>query len=148
MAPLGLTDVSQGNVLGDFDAWLSDEFWPGVQMAFPFETSEHINQDPNELLQAIGDGSSNLHLKVLDIIELATEEHQKYHMEIELPYGTTYRLGDYLEVYPRNSPEDLIELFDYSRTRSLGASDSLLHNIHGRLEFGQPASLKVREHTF
>ncbi|KAK0452920.1 fatty acid hydroxylase [Desarmillaria tabescens] len=50
----------------------------------------------------------------------------KHHIELELPHGMTYRVGDYLSILPQNPPRDIHRVFS-----------------HFRLPFDQEASIRI-----
>ncbi|KAK0471086.1 fatty acid hydroxylase [Armillaria novae-zelandiae] len=50
----------------------------------------------------------------------------KHHIELELPHGMNYRVGDYLSILPQNPPRDVHRVFS-----------------HFKLPFDQEASIKI-----
>lgn len=83
----------------------------------------------------------------------AATDRPKYHMEIELPKDVTYNVGDYLEVYPENSEEDLKRLLQVFKIKDKEDADPIIMAIFTRLELNQPATANVcfsgffRHHT-
>lgn len=148
----GLADVAEGNVTGDFDTWMQDSLWPSVSMTFSTATVNATMEDLTSLLQHpasdLEKHPDTLEARVLEVKVLTElEDRPKYHMEIELPAGATYEVGDYLEVYPRNTEEDMESLLQVMRIHGYDVSDPLISMIHSRLELHQAASAKVRRHT-
>lgn len=85
--------------------------------------------------------------KIIEVAALtASEDRPKYHMEIQIPENNRYNVGDYLEVYPKNSAQDLETLRDILRAQSHDLTDPLVFAIHARLELHQQANSKV-DHT-
>lgn len=145
----GLADVAEGNVTGDFDTWMQDSLWPSVSKAFSTATVNATTEDLTSLLHNSTSGPNKhpdtVEARVLEVKALTKlEDRPKYHMEIELPTGATYEVGDYLEVYPHNTEEDMESLLQVMRAHGYDVSDPLISTMHSRLELHQPASAKVR----
>lgn len=148
----GLADVAEGNVTGDFDTWMQDSLWPSVSKAFSTATVNATTEDLTSLLHNPTSGPEKhpdtVEARVLEVRALTKlEDRPKYHMEIELPAGATYEVGDYLEVYPHNTKEDMESLLQVMQIQGYDVSDPLVSMIHSRLELHQPASSKVRRHS-
>jgi cytochrome P450/NADPH-cytochrome P450 reductase len=142
----GVADVAEGNVTGDFDTWMQDSLWPAVSRTFPTGTVDATTETvtnrldvpvPCEHTDAIEAGV----VEVKAFTQL--EDQPKYHMELKLPAGVAYELGDYLEVYPHNIEEEMDSLLQVMRARGYDLSDPLISTMHSRLELHQPASVKV-----
>lgn len=142
----GVTDVTEGNVIGDFDTWLQDCLWPAVSRKSSTDTIDAITEALTTLLHV---PTSNEHpnameAQVVDVKALTEgEPRPKYHMEVKLPTGTSYEVGDYLEVYPNNTKEDIGNLLEVMRILGYGVSDPLKSTMHPHHELHQPASSKV-----
>ncbi|KAH8787857.1 fatty acid hydroxylase [Diaporthe sp. PMI_573] len=141
----GVADEAEGNVTGDFDTWMQDSLWPVVSRTFPTGTVDATTETvtnrldvpvPCEHTDAIEAGV----VEVKALTEL--EDQPKYHMEIKLPAGAAYEVGDYLEVYPHNIEEEMDSLLQVMRAQGYDLSDPLISTMHSRLELHQPASVK------
>lgn len=142
----GATDVTEGNVTGDFDAWMQDSLWPSVSKAFSTAKVSATTESLTSMLHIPGsdEHADAVQASVLEIKAMTENEPRpKYHMEIKLPAGTTYDVGDYLEVYPQNTREDTDGLLQVMRSQGHDLSDPLISAMHSRLELHQPASSRV-----
>ena len=107
IADMGISDVSEGNVIGDFETWLDHLLWPALQKDIPaastgpedvmVEAEVSTKERATRLRQDVQVGTVK-DVKVLT----APGEPQKYHMEISLPPESCYECGDYLAVLPQN----------------------------------------------
>lgn len=146
----GVADVTEGNVIGDFDAWMQDSLWPSVSKAFSTAAVEATTESITSLLYNSTSAPDN-HPNAIEaqVVEVRTltelEDRPKYHMEIKLPAGETYEIGDYLEVYPHNTKEDMDNLLQVMQIQGYDLADPLVSMMHSRLELHQPASTKVRD---
>lgn len=100
---MGSTDVSEGKVLDDFGHW-QDELIKIVRTDDP-TSKQQGPSSPEELAQISTNTraqhlSSGLSLGKVKEVRLLTEpgEPAKKHMEVELPEGMEYEVGDYLSV--------------------------------------------------
>ncbi|CAH0045995.1 unnamed protein product [Clonostachys solani] len=141
-AARGATDVSRGDILGDFESWQSEQFWPGISHLFG-ETIVSSEPDYLSLLdqKSENEPSNGVQVEVVQVTKMtAATDRPKYHMEIELPKDTTYNVGDYLEVYPQNSQEDLDRLLQVFKVGDKEDADHIIMAIFTRLELNQPAT--------
>lgn len=111
LVPLGLTDVSRGNEMTDFETWEDEHLWPALMSKYDtvrvhgtaldveitHPRRDTLHQDVNE---GIVTSSRTL--------SSASASSRKEHVEIQLPKGMTYRAGDYLTVLPVN-PSDTVQ---------------------------------------
>lgn len=144
----GAADVAEGNITGDFDTWMQDSLWPGMSKAFSAATVETTTDGLTSLLHNPSSASEKnpdaIEAQVVEVKALTElEDRPKYHMEIKLPPGASYEVGDYLEVYPHNTKEDMESLLQVMRTQGHDLADPLISTMHSRLELHQPASSKV-----
>lgn len=142
----GVTDVTEGNVIGDFDTWLQDCLWPGVSKKFSTDTVDATTETLTGMLHVPTsyEHPNAIQAQVVDVESLTEgEPRPKYHMEVKLPTGASYAVGDYLEVYPNNTKEDMESLLEVMRVLGYDVSDPLISTMHSRLELHQPASSKV-----
>lgn len=142
----GVADVAEGNVIGDFDTWMQDSLWPGVSKTFPTATVNATTEDLTSMLHMPGSDEHPDAVKA-QVVEVRAmtgqEDRPKYHMEIKLPTGAAYNVGDYLEVYPHNTKEDMDSLLHIIQIQGAGISDVLVSTMHSSLELHQPATIKV-----
>lgn len=147
LAPRGVADVTEGNILSDFDAWQADHLWPGISRVYATSTVS-FTKDLLDITQlpahAAKDNAHAFDAEVVRVKALtASEDRPKYHMELQIPGDIQYKVGDYLEVYPQNSTEDLESLKSVLRARGHDLADPLVSTVHNRLELRQQASSKV-----
>uniref|UniRef100_A0A8H7NPF5 Bifunctional cytochrome P450/NADPH--P450 reductase n=1 Tax=Bionectria ochroleuca TaxID=29856 RepID=A0A8H7NPF5_BIOOC len=141
-AARGATDVSRGDILGDFESWQSEQLWPGISYLFG-ETIVSNEPDYLSLLdqKPANESSNGVQVEVIQVTKMtAATDRPKYHMEIELPKDVTYNVGDYLEVYPENSEEDLKRLLQVFKIKDKEDADPIIMAIFTRLELNQPAT--------
>lgn len=144
----GLADVAEGNVTGDFDTWMQDSLWPSVSKKFSTATvdatTENLTSLPFNPSSAYDKHTDAIEAQVVEVRALSElEDRPKYHIEIKLPTGAKYEVGDYLEVYPNNTKEDMDSLLQVMQIQGYDLSDPLISMMHSRLELHQPASSKV-----
>lgn len=138
--------MTEGNVIGDFDTWLQDCLWPGVSKQFSTDTIDATTEALTSLLHipTSYEHPNAIEAQVVDVQALTEgEPRPKYHMEVKLSTGASYEVGDYLEVYPNNTKEDMDSLLEVMRVLGYDVSDPLISTMHSRLELHQPASSKV-----
>ena len=102
--------MAEGNVTGDFDTWMQDSLWPAVSRTFPTGMVDAVTETlVSQLdLPASYEHTDAIEAGVVEVKALTElEDRPKYHMEIKLPTGAAYEVGDYLEVYPHNTEEDM-----------------------------------------
>ncbi|KAK2596463.1 hypothetical protein N8I77_013353 [Diaporthe amygdali] len=143
----GVADVTEGNITGDFDTWMQDSLWPGVSKAFSTATVDATTESLTSLLHVPSSASDKhsdaIKAQVVEVRALTElEDRPKYHMEIKLPTGASYEVGDYLEVYPHNTKEDMDSLLQVLRIQGHDLPEPLISIMHSRLELHQPASSK------
>lgn len=148
LAPRGVADVTEGNILSDFDAWQADHLWPGISRVYATSTISTTAQDLLDITQLPAQAAKdNAHAFDAEVVEVkaltASEDRPKYHMELQIPGDIQYKVGDYLEIYPQNSPEDLESLRSVLRAQGHDLADPLVSAVHTRLELHQQASSKV-----
>lgn len=144
----GETDVTEGSILSDFDAWQADHLWPGVSRVYGTEQmSSNIESsiDPVQISAHSAKAYANvLEAEVTEVKSMAhKDDRPKYHMEIRLPDSVHYMVGDYLEVYPENSAREKETLMAILRSRGHDLDNPLIRTICSHLELHQQASLKV-----
>ena len=104
LLPRGESDVSQGTIFDDFDAW-SDQLWKTLSAGVEqqgCESSLEISLDTTSR-------ASNLRYKLQDATILTNERithaeaPEKRHITLQLPADMQYEAGDYLAVLPLNN---------------------------------------------
>ncbi|KAK3290376.1 cytochrome P450 [Chaetomium fimeti] len=114
---MGLTDAAQGDMFTDFEQWEDDVFWPAIEAKYGAadgapEADETVNSDSLDV-QFSSPRSSTLRQDVKEATVLAERvltaagSSPKKHMEVQLPDGVTYKVGDYLAVLPVNSKDSI-----------------------------------------
>ena len=111
IAETGLSDVSAGNVMADFETWLDNALLPALKRESP---RSGATQTVSKLPEAEAEISTDERVAILrqDLhvgivkdargLTSAEEKPAKRHMEIELPPDSIYECGDYLAVLPQN----------------------------------------------
>ena len=110
LAEIGLSDVSQGNAMADFENWLDEILLPQLKALSPqsAESSDENLSNGNLAEVSTGERPATLRqdllvgtVKDVKVLTAAGEQPQKRHMEVELPAGSAYECGDYLAVLPQ-----------------------------------------------
>ncbi|SPO06415.1 probable bifunctional P-450:NADPH-P450 reductase [Cephalotrichum gorgonifer] len=133
IVPAGLSDVSAGTTLTDFETWEDEGLWPALKEKYSVSAAgvgaEGAKQGAGMKVEVQSPRTSALRQDVEDatVVEARTLSEggaEKRHIEIKLPEGTTYEAGDYLAVLPLN-PEKTI------------------HRVMRRLEIPRDANLSI-----
>ncbi|KAJ4392348.1 hypothetical protein N0V93_005974 [Gnomoniopsis smithogilvyi] len=148
MASRGVADVSEGNVLSDFDAWQFEQLWPGIAKLYRENVTAVITAGAlniNQLSRVLAKDSSHMfNASVLQVSALTgSEDRLKYHMDLKLPENIRYRVGDYLEIIPENSAEDVEVLMGILRDRECDLTDPIIPMMCSHLELRHKAGAKV-----
>jgi cytochrome P450/NADPH-cytochrome P450 reductase len=107
---MGLSDVAEGDMFTDFEQWEDEVFWPAIEAKYGTARveSEELASDSLDV-QFSSPRSSTLRqdVKEATVVEervlTAEGAPPKKHIEIQLPGGMQYKVGDYLAVLPVNS---------------------------------------------
>jgi cytochrome P450/NADPH-cytochrome P450 reductase len=105
---IGLSDLAEANVFGDFEDWEEEVLWPQLNP---------VDEDASQLIplstveaeiSTNARATSLSHDLVVGVVQdtiILTSAGQptKRHMEIQLPSGSNYECGDYLAILPLNS---------------------------------------------
>ncbi|PSS05126.1 P450 family fatty acid hydroxylase [Coniella lustricola] len=147
IASRGAADVSEGSVLSDFDAWQSEHLWPGIARIYDVEENidpEGGGFDINRFCSVLAQDSFNTFDAPVERVMALTEstDRPKYHMELQLPDNMDYQVGDYLELVPQNSVEDVECLMGVLGDRGHDLADPTIPVICSHLELRQQASAK------
>ncbi|KAH9983770.1 cytochrome P450 [Xylariaceae sp. FL0662B] len=146
LAPRGSVDVGDGTTFQGFETWLADHFWPGLAKVQGFEEVAFIPDsfDPlNSHAAFVSVHSHCFDAKVKSIAQLTKSTRRpKFHMEIELPSGTTYDPGAYLEVYPCNSSDMVKDLVQVFKARGYSETDPGIALIASCRELHHPATTR------
>ncbi|TVY56947.1 Bifunctional cytochrome P450/NADPH--P450 reductase [Lachnellula cervina] len=113
IVPMGLSDLTEGNVFGDFEDWEEEVLWPKLTLD---ETD--ISQLSVPVSAIAAEISTNARASTLrhDLVVgtvnetrilTAEGESVKQHMEIQLPSDSNYECGDYLAILPLNSEKNV-----------------------------------------
>lgn len=145
----GVADAGDGNIFGDFDTWQADQLWPGMERIYGAQVMDNsvhsVIEAGSELAGTTTSVKSQIQARVKEVRALTREEDRpKYHVELDLPGGTTYEVGDYLEVYPHNSEHDIEKLQQMLKMQGYDEPEHLASVIGSKHELNQPASAKVR----
>ncbi|CAK1362562.1 unnamed protein product [Cercospora beticola] len=99
----GETDVSQGTIFDDFDAW-SDTLWKVLSP----DVAQNDSQSTFEIELSTTSRASHLHYRLQNakVLENKRITHpvapEKRHLTLQLPTDMRYEAGDYLAVLPLN----------------------------------------------
>lgn len=116
IAEMGLSDVSQGNPIADFESWMDKTLLPELKKLSPHAGDRTAAPEIEiEADVSTGERVALLHqdlqvgtVKDVKVLTTDGEMPEKRHMEVELPPGSTYECGDYLAVLPQ-SPEQNVK---------------------------------------
>ncbi|SPQ24102.1 e2a51f95-6abf-42a6-9920-1dc86cb453bc [Thermothielavioides terrestris] len=117
----GLSDVAQGDMFSDFEQWEDDVFWPAIGAKYGTAGAAAANGDEHggdPLSASLEVRFSTPRSSTLrqDVKEATVVEERtltapgappKKHIDIQLPAGMSYKVGDYLAVLPVN-PRDSV----------------------------------------
>ncbi|KIW27725.1 uncharacterized protein PV07_07435 [Cladophialophora immunda] len=105
----GQSDVAEGKVFDDFDAWQDEKLWPALSAdAGADEFLEALDMEISTSARA-----SHLRHNVQEAMvlenELLTDPsiQEKRHTEFKLPTNMTYEAGDYLALLPVNNVQTI-----------------------------------------
>lgn len=148
MASRGIADVSEGSVLADFETWQSEELWPGIARYYHNSATTNAKTDVfdiDEFSKVLAKDSSHaFQASVLQVVALThSEDRLKYHMKLELPKNIKYHVGDYLELVPENSAEDVECLMGVLQDHGCDLADPMIPMMCTHLELRHKASAKV-----
>ncbi|KAG6364458.1 hypothetical protein INS49_006059 [Diaporthe citri] len=106
LAPRGVADVTEGNILSDFDTWQADHLGLEYPKLMPLSIVGTTTKDLIGITQfpahIAKDNAHAFDAKIVEVAALtASEDRPKYHMGIQVPENIQYKVGDYLEVYPK-----------------------------------------------
>lgn len=167
LIPLGLTDVSKGNMYGEFEDWLEDHLWPSICEKSSNDTPV-VESAAMEMEISTQARASTLRydvsLGLVSNVKTLTAEGEpiKCHMEIQLPTDASYECGDYLAVLPLNPNEAVERVMSHFKLpwdtvitlKGTGPSTiptntplSVHDVLRGYVELSQPATKKVRSHN-
>lgn len=117
---MGLTDVAQGDMFTDFEQWEDDVFWPAIvaQYGTAGVVANGVNQGDSQLSPSLDVMFSTPRPSTLrqdfreatviaEKILTSPDAPPKKHIDIQLPDGMTYKVGDYLAVLPVNPKESV-----------------------------------------
>ncbi|KAG9256206.1 NADPH--cytochrome P450 reductase-like protein [Emericellopsis atlantica] len=166
----GSSDAAKGDITGQFDDWADNQLLPAVVSSGPHSSASSGQQVPTVALTSavameLKEQGRAAHLQqkvdwaVIKAAGCLTPpgEPEKRHLEIKLPEGVSYSVGDYLMVLPRNSESQIRRVIrrfsvpsDSVITISDGGSTTLPVNVPlpvsellmGYVELTQPATKK------
>lgn len=123
LTPRGLADAADGNITDSFETWEAQHLWSSIDKAYGItSSSEHANQvldvhvgkSSGAQLESSKTAPVNInefslqHATVQQVRALTSSDTStKYHIQVQLPEGMTYDVGDYLEVLPRTTRQDV-----------------------------------------
>ncbi|QIX01142.1 hypothetical protein AMS68_006659 [Peltaster fructicola] len=107
IAKLGATNVAEGKIFDDFDAWQDGELWPKLtDNKASSSSTEGLNVDFS-ISSSAGDSAYGVKEAIVVSNDVLTKKGvpEKRHIELQLPSDMTYEPGDYLAVLPTNSAD-------------------------------------------
>lgn len=113
---MGLTDVADGDMFTDFEQWEDDVFWPAIEAKYgtagaAVETDNSLSASLDVQFSSPRSSTLRQDVKeatvVSETVLTASGASPKKHIEIQLPKGMAYKVGDYLAVLPVNSKETI-----------------------------------------
>jgi cytochrome P450/NADPH-cytochrome P450 reductase len=110
IAPIGFSDVADGNVFGDFEDWEDEVLWPQLS-----SNTKDLDHHDNPITAEISTDkrASSLRYDVFvgtvksNKTLTADGEPVKRHMEVQLQTLSEYECGDYLAILPLNSEKSV-----------------------------------------
>jgi cytochrome P450/NADPH-cytochrome P450 reductase len=167
LAERGVCDVANGDIFGDFDNWLEKHLLPSLAIG-QYRTNGNLSDaTPLQSLKlelSTESRAAHLQQNVQWANVTATKcltapgQPEKRHIEIQLPSGMTYAVGDYLAVLPINPegvvhgvinkfglPWDAIITITEAGGTFLPVSEPISVSVllQGYVELSQPATRKV-----
>lgn len=110
LVPMGIADISNGNLLSDFKDWEDQKCWPALRDVYrtALEDTEQGSATPE--LQVVvctpQTAAARRHMQTGQVERQAVlcelGHTVKRHMEIKLPLGMVYSAGDCVAILPRN----------------------------------------------
>lgn len=148
MAARGVADVSEGNVVSDFNTWQSEQLWPGIAKCYQANATTDMKLktfDIEQFSRVLARNSSHtFNASIVQVSALtSSKDRLKYHMELKLPENIQYQVGDYLELVPKNSAADVECLMGILRDRGCDLADPIVGIICSHLELRHKAGAKV-----
>lgn len=117
---MGLTDVAQGDIFTDLEQWEDDLFWPAIEARYGTRAGSVDNDDSlasdslNVRFSSPRSSTLRHDVKEATVVNervlTAPGVPPKRHIEIQLPEGMTYKVGDYLAVLPVNSKQSIARI--------------------------------------
>lgn len=111
IVPLSCTDAADRDMFSDFERWEDDLLWPALKQKYDVVATTGSNTSGitvelkstrKEILRQNLEEATVLGEKTLTTPNALTT---KKHIDIQLPKGMSYKVGDYLNVLPHNLPE-------------------------------------------
>ncbi|EOO57801.1 NADPH-cytochrome P450 reductase [Bacillus cereus VD196] len=153
----GATRFSQrgeADVSGDFDKQLEEwkfQMWKDARKIFDLRLNENTEKEQNTLnIQFVNNlvetpltkSSEVLHVSFIENCESqqSNSEQSKRHIEIQLSKGVTYKEGDSLGVFPRNSKENVDRIL---KRFGLNGKDQVILTTSGGPAFHLPLERPV-----
>lgn len=111
LAALGLGDVAAGDVFNEFDIWQDGTLWPALggddgDGETGFEVEVDTTSRPSTLRQDVKEA-----VVISNTMLTPESDAEKRHIELELPSGTSYQIGDYIAVLPLNNSKTVRRVF-------------------------------------
>lgn len=111
LVPLFCTDAADRDMFSDFERWEDELLWPALKQKYGVSADEKPNssgitvemQSPRkDILRQNLEEATVVGERTLTATDALTT---KKHIDIQLPQGTKYKVGDYLDVLPHNHAE-------------------------------------------
>lgn len=145
LVPLGLTNVAKQDPFLDFESWEDSTLWPALEDKYGVTKLNRAEDLLGLTVEVSTPRACTLQQDVKEAIVTAARdltapnEPRKRHIELKLPEGMSYEVGDYLAVLPMNPLETINRVF-----RRLRLPRDAILNIKGTnataLPMGNPAS--------
>lgn len=149
--------MAAGDIFNEFDAWQDKTLWPALggddkDGETGFEVDVDTTSRPSTLRQDVKEA-----IVISNAVLTSETEAEKRHIELQLPSGTKYQVGDYLAVLPLNNTETVRRVFKRfglpwdSMLKIKSGSNTTLPTAHpvsaadilgAYLELSQPATRK------
>ncbi|KAG9233573.1 fatty acid hydroxylase [Amylocarpus encephaloides] len=101
---IGLGDVAEGDIFGDFDKWQDEKLWAAIGGEGNVEEESGIDLeiDTDSRRSTLRQDMKEAVVLINESLTADGQVNEKRHLVLQLPSGMDYKVGDYLAVLPIN----------------------------------------------